>query len=155
MTSGRLTRRGLAAVAGIPVLAACGPEESTGTDAGTTGPTGPTDAGSPTPTEGVRTTRVASTDQVPVGGGVVLSQKNLVTTQPTAGEFRAFSATCSHAGCQMASVTDRINCGCHGSTFALADGANTAGPNGSAAGSIAPLTAKVVVVRGDDIRVEL
>ncbi|OLT09507.1 hypothetical protein BJF78_30580 [Pseudonocardia sp. CNS-139] len=39
---------------------------------------------------------VATTADVPVGGGLVLAEQDLVITQPTAGEFKAFSATCTH-----------------------------------------------------------
>ena len=52
-----------------------------------------------------------------------------MVTQPAAGEFRAFSATCTHQGCAVGDVTDgTINCPCHGSKFAVADGAVVDGP---------------------------
>ncbi|CAN5116928.1 MAG: Rieske (2Fe-2S) protein [Nocardioides sp.] len=144
-------RRHLAVIAGAPLLAACGGEDS----ASTSDPTDVASSVGTTPPGEVETTPVAEVADVPVGGGVVLGPENLVITQPVAGQFKAFSATCTHAGCQLASVTDRINCGCHGSTFALADGANTAGPNGSAAGTIEGLTPKFVEVKGSTIRVEV
>lgn len=66
---------------------------------------------------------------VPVGGGKVFREQRIVVTQPTAGQYKAFSARCTHAGCivdQVASGT--IQCPCHGSRFAIADGSVTDGP---------------------------
>ena len=36
-------------------------------------------------------------------------------TQPKEGEFKAFSSICTHQACPVATVTDTINCDCHGS----------------------------------------
>lgn len=69
------------------------------------------------------------TADVPVGGGRIFAAQKLVVTQPTAGEFRAFSAVCTHQGCLVGSVTDSvIECPCHGSKFAISDGSVQAGP---------------------------
>lgn len=77
---------------------------------------------------------------VPVGGGVVLASANVVVTQPVANEFKCFTAVCTHQHCQVGTVTDgAIVCPCHGSHFSIKDGSNTGGPNGSPAGSTAPL----------------
>lgn len=35
---------------------------------------------------------------VPVGGGKVYPDQRIVVTQPTAGQYKAFSARCTHAG---------------------------------------------------------
>ena len=44
-------------------------------------------------------------------------------------EVRAFSATCTHQGCTVDSVTDGvISCPCHGSTFDAGTGAVVTGP---------------------------
>ena len=89
---------------------------------------------------------LATTSSIPVGGGTVFADKDVVVTQPTAGEFKAFSATCTHQGCKVKSVADGvIVCPCHGSKFAIADGAVTAGPAKS------PLPEKSVSVEGDSI----
>ena len=70
----------------------------------------------------------------------------MVVTQPTAGQFKAFSSTCTHNHCQLSGfVGDRITCPCHGSTFSITDGS----PNGGPAPS--PLAEVAVKVVGDDV----
>jgi nitrite reductase/ring-hydroxylating ferredoxin subunit len=89
---------------------------------------------------------------VPVGGGVILTDQNIVVTQPTKGTFEGFGATCTHQGCQVASVAaGTINCPCHGSQFSIEDGSNVTGPSGTAAGSIAPLGKVAVKVQGGNV----
>jgi Rieske Fe-S protein len=91
---------------------------------------------------------LASTSGIPVGGGTVFADKDVVVTQPTAGEFKAFSATCTHQGCKVNKVEGgQIVCPCHGSKFAVADGAVIAGP------AKRPLPEKSVTVDGDSISV--
>jgi Rieske Fe-S protein len=69
------------------------------------------------------------TTDVPVGGGVIVDERNVVVTQPKAGEFKAFTAVCTHQGCTVAEVKDgTINCPCHGSKFKVADGSVAQGP---------------------------
>ena len=66
---------------------------------------------------------------VPVGGGKVFTAARVVVTQPAKGEFKAFSAVCTHVGCLCNQVADgTINCPCHGSKFTIADGTVVAGP---------------------------
>ncbi|MDO4785109.1 MAG: Rieske (2Fe-2S) protein [Propionibacteriaceae bacterium] len=66
---------------------------------------------------------------VPVGGGVVIAAGPYVVTQPREGEFKAFSGVCTHTGCAVSKVpADGIFCACHGSVFAIADGAVVRGP---------------------------
>ena len=90
--------------------------------------------------------KLAATADVPVGGGVVLADAQLVITQPKAGTFKAFSAICTHQGCTVAAVENgTINCPCHGSEFAIADGAVVAGP------APKPLPAKSIKVSGGSI----
>jgi Rieske Fe-S protein len=89
---------------------------------------------------------LASAADIPVGGGVIFADQDVVVTQPTAGEFRAFSATCTHQGCFVSEVTDgTINCPCHGSRFDVADGAVVDGPADT------PLPERGVEVNGEDI----
>jgi nitrite reductase/ring-hydroxylating ferredoxin subunit len=69
-------------------------------------------------------TRLIAADDVPVGGGVILPDHQMVVTQPTAGEFKGFSFVCTHAGCPVNEVKDgEIRCPCHGSHFSIATGA--------------------------------
>jgi nitrite reductase/ring-hydroxylating ferredoxin subunit len=89
---------------------------------------------------------------IPVGGGKVFEALKVVVTQPTAGDYKAFSATCTHQGCTLANVASgTINCGCHGSQFSITDGSNVAGPNGSPAGSVAALPKVAVEVKGANV----
>ncbi|MFS3129514.1 Rieske (2Fe-2S) protein [Nocardioides sp. Bht2] len=82
---------------------------------------------------------------VPVGSGVILGDEGIVVTQPTSGEFRGFSSTCTHKGCTVGSVTDTINCPCHGSKFAISDGSVVNGP------ATAPLPEEKVQVKGGQV----
>ena len=60
---------------------------------------------------------------VPVGGGVILADEQVVITQPQEGVFQAFSAVCTHQGCVVSEVSDgTINCPCHGSRYSIVDG---------------------------------
>jgi Rieske Fe-S protein len=105
-----------------------------GDDAG-----GATAPGAPAP--------LASTKDIPVGGGKVFEQRRMVITQPQQGTFKAFSAVCTHAGCVVAEVKNgTINCPCHGSRFKAADGSVAAGPASSALKPVA------ITVTGDQIR---
>jgi Rieske Fe-S protein len=100
----------------------------------------------PAPAAGGGAPALVAVADVPVGGGVVLAAQSLVVTQPAAGTFRAFSATCTHQGCTVNEVKDgTINCPCHGSRFAVADGAPTAGP------AKKPLPEKAVTVQGSSV----
>ena len=146
-----VTRRAVVAggcgLAGVAVLTAC-----TGYGAG-----GPVTGSAPSavPNEAAGTAggapaggagAVAAVADVPVGGGIVLAAQDLVVTQPVAGTFRGFSATCTHQGCKVNEVADStINCPCHGSKFAVADGAPTAGPASK------PLPEKPVAVQGASV----
>ena len=86
---------------------------------------------------------IATTAEVPVGSGVIVD--DIVVTQPSAGEFKGFSAICTHKGCTVDEVADgTINCPCHGSKFNL-DGSVANGP------ATKPLEAKTVAVQGDSI----
>lgn len=85
---------------------------------------------------------------IPVGGGKVFEATKVVVTQPTAGEFKAFTAVCTHQGCTVRSVeAGTINCACHGSKYDMATGKVVGGP------APAPLAAKTATVSGDSITV--
>ncbi|GAA2426644.1 Rieske (2Fe-2S) protein [Mycolicibacterium llatzerense] len=128
---------GAGAVGAGVVLAACGGKES-GTSAG--------------PSSGGGTTVAASNSvkaaDVPVGGGVVLKEAKVVVTQPKAGEFKAFTAICTHKQCTVSKVADgTIDCPCHGSKFSAVDGSVVDGPADQ------PLAPKTVTVAGDTLTV--
>jgi Rieske Fe-S protein len=72
---------------------------------------------------------LAAAADVPVGGGLVLPDAGLVLTQPRAGVFAAFSATCTHQGCRVGQVRDgTIVCPCHGAAYSISDGSVVSGP---------------------------
>jgi Rieske Fe-S protein len=125
-----LAGAGAAAIA-VAALAGCATYDQT---AGTTPPAGGTGGGGTGDSGGDgggggTTGALAKTTDIPVGGGVVLDQRNIVITQPQAGTFKAFTATCTHQGCQVVEVKNgTINCPCHGSRFKIADGSVANGP---------------------------
>lgn len=74
-------------------------------------------------------TLLGTTSEIPVGGGMAFTSAKVVVTQPTKGQYKGFSAVCTHVGCICNQVADgTINCPCHGSKFKITDGAVVAGP---------------------------
>lgn len=158
MTDPALSRRRAltwAAVGGLalPILTACGGGGSSSATADEPAPStsgGANDGGGNSPSPAADP--LVATADVPVGGGVILAPENVVVTQPKKGTFEGFSATCTHEGCPLASVgSGTINCSCHGSQFSITDGSNVAGPNGTPAGSVAPLPKVAVTVKGAEV----
>ena len=159
MNSGLSRRNAIVGLAGMGVggaaLSACGADS--GDTGAATDPNTPTatsttpqvsETGAPPPTEEATTAAtagLASTAEVPVGSGVILTDEQLVITQPSEGDFKAFSAICTHQGCLVASVTETINCRCHNSTFALDNGDPTGGS------ALVALPAVPIKVDGDQI----
>lgn len=91
---------------------------------------------------------VAQTKDVPVGGGLILTDHPVVITQPKAGEFKAFTAVCTHQGCGVSTVGNgTIDCPCHGSRFSMVDGSVVNGP------ATAALTVVPVSVSGGQISI--
>jgi Rieske Fe-S protein len=89
---------------------------------------------------------LAATSKIPVGGGQIFTGPQVVVTQPSAGEFKAFSAVCTHMGCIVSQVSNgTIDCPCHGSQFSIKNGDVVAGPAPS------PLPAKHIEVAGASI----
>jgi Rieske Fe-S protein len=132
----RTVFRGLA-VGGValPLLAACGGGSNGDTSTGDSGGSG---GGSDT----------LATSDVPVGGGTVLVDRKVVVTQPAKGDFKAFTAVCTHQGCIVSKVENgEIVCPCHKSHFSIEDGSPVSGPAQSA------LASKTVSVEGDQILV--
>lgn len=67
--------------------------------------------------------------EVPVGGAKLYREEKLIVSCPAEGQYKAFSAQCTHAGC----VLDKIvkgegTCPCHGSRFDAATGKVVQGP---------------------------
>ncbi len=92
---------------------------------------------------------LTATSAIPVGGGKIFAAQTTVVTQPSAGEFKVFSAVCTHMGCIVNQIADgRIDCPCHGSEYSITDGAVLAGP------APKPLPAKSFKVTGDSIFLE-
>ncbi|MFE8964564.1 Rieske (2Fe-2S) protein [Streptomyces iakyrus] len=90
---------------------------------------------------------LANIDEIPVGGGKIFKDEEVVVTQPEQGRFKAFSAICTHQRCLVSTVSDgTINCPCHGSKFQIADGAVSQGP------ATRPLPAEQITVEGNAIR---
>ncbi|MQA94072.1 MAG: Rieske 2Fe-2S domain-containing protein [Streptosporangiales bacterium] len=135
-------------VLGAAALAACGTgDEGAGTagPGASTGPSGtPSQAppSSPPAAEGA----LAKVADVPVGGGKVIKDQQIVVTQPEEGTFKAFATVCTHKGCDVDRVEDgTVFCPCHGSAFSAADGSVERGP------AKRPLSEQAVKVEGDSI----
>ncbi|MEV3985004.1 Rieske (2Fe-2S) protein [Nonomuraea sp. NPDC049758] len=133
------------------VLTACASYGSPTTAANEAPATEETAAGGPSSEPGKKAKKkakaLAGTGDIQVGGGAVFKDQKVVVTQPTEGEFKAFTAICTHAGCTVASVSNgTINCPCHGSKFKIEDGSVADGP------ADAPLAEKKITVDGDKIR---
>ncbi|MFI7100280.1 Rieske 2Fe-2S domain-containing protein [Streptomyces sp. NPDC050161] len=66
---------------------------------------------------------------VPVGGAKLYREDRLVVSQPAKGEFKCFSAKCTHAGCVLTEVEkEEGHCPCHGSRFDVTTGKVLQGP---------------------------
>ena len=123
-------------VVAVPLLAACGGGDTTAAPTSTA--TSDSAAAGP----------LAKVSDIPVGGAVsatTAAGDPIIIAQPTAGEVVAFSAICTHRGCTVAPDDKRLLCPCHGSTYDLATGDNTAGPAPS------PLAKVTVTVEGDEV----
>jgi nitrite reductase/ring-hydroxylating ferredoxin subunit len=135
------SRRTIVAAAGAAglaaTLAACGSSDSSGS-AG---------SGSASGASKNTATPLAKTSEIPEGGGKIFKDAQVVVTQPTKGDFKAFSSTCTHQGCTVGSVSGgTINCPCHGSKFSIEDGSVKHPPATQA------LPTQKVQVSGDEIK---
>jgi len=154
----RATRRGVLAGVGLVGLAsavsAC---TSSGSPAGASGgayggayggtaaaPSAP--AASTPAAAGNGASALAATSEIPVGSGKIFTPEKVVVTQPVSGDFKAFSAVCTHMGCIVSQISDgTIDCPCHGSQFSIKDGSVVSGPAPS------PLAAEAIKVSGRSI----
>jgi Rieske Fe-S protein len=129
------------ATGAVAFVAACGGGGDDNGSASTSSPTGQEATSAPAGEE------LTSTDEIPVGGGKIFKDQQVVVTQPEQGRFKAFSAICTHQRCTVASVSDgTINCVCHGSKFHIADGSVAHGP------ATRPLPAEKITVEGNSVR---
>ena len=155
-TDSLATRRGMLAGVGLVGLAgvvtACGgggsssaPAASTAAGQGaSSAPAASSAAGSASAGNAL-----AATSAIPVGSGKIFTGPKVVVTQPTAGEFKAFSAICTHMGCIVSQVANgTIDCPCHGSQYSITTGAVVAGP------APMPLAAENIKVSGGSIFLE-
>lgn len=147
-----VTRRRFTATASaglaLPVLASCGSDD-TGTasdDSSSETTSTPSSNGNGGGGAAGGGAALASTSDIPVGGCAVFESEKVVVTQPTEGDFKAFSSTCTHQGCAVSASTEgEIPCNCHGSRFSLEDGSVLNGPATSPLGEVA------ITVDGDSI----
>ncbi|KRE33745.1 (2Fe-2S)-binding protein [Mycobacterium sp. Soil538] len=134
-----VSRKTVLAGAGVGVAAAALAACSSGSDSSSSSPS-ESSAESSSAAAGAALT---TTGDVPVGSGVIVGKT--VVTQPTAGEYKAFSAVCTHSGCLVNKVADgTIDCPCHGSKFSL-DGQVVNGP------AKKPLEPVNITVQGESI----
>jgi len=138
-TTRRALLLGAGAIGAAGVLAACGssnpapPTTNGGNGGGGGAPANP------------QTIKVSD---VPAGGGAIFPDQNVVVTQLTAGQFKAYSATCTHEQCLVARIqAGKIICPCHGSEYNIADGSVAVGP------ATRPLPSRTVTVTGDTLTV--
>jgi Rieske Fe-S protein len=113
---------------GVPLLSACGSDSKASSSAASG--------------------TLAKTSEVPVGGAKIFTAEQVMVSQPTQGDFKAFSTICTHNGCPITELKGaEIECGCHHSRFATKDGSVTHGPANR------PLQELKVTVKGDEITV--
>ena len=80
----------------------------------------------PTPTAPVA---LGAPEEIPVGGAKLYREQRLMVSCPAKGEYKAFSAQCTHAGCVLDKIEDgHGNCPCHGSRFNVMTGKPVQGP---------------------------
>ncbi|MFD9410776.1 Rieske (2Fe-2S) protein [Streptomyces sp. NPDC059989] len=114
----RTVLKGAAALAGAAgtglTLAACSVDGNSG-------------AGSPAvPQEPVE---LGAAAEVPVGGAKLYREPKVIVSCPAEGQYKAFSAQCTHAGCVLDKIVEgEGNCPCHGSRFDVATGKVLRGP---------------------------
>ena len=95
---------------------------------------GASGSGAPTTTAPTSGSRIGLASAVPVGGAATFTDPSqgvpAFVVQPTAGHFVAFSAVCTHAGCQVEfdQQNETFLCPCHGSVFSATSGAVLSGP---------------------------
>lgn len=132
----------------LPLVAACGGGGDPGSTSGSGATTGGGSAGgggSSGGGGGGAKLTVAGAD-IPVGSGKIYADQGVVVTQPSAGDFKAFTVTCTHQGCPVNDISgEDIVCPCHGSRFSIKDGSVVSGP------ATSPLPEFTATVKGKDV----
>jgi Rieske Fe-S protein len=154
MPTDKISRRALGGLAaagvGVPLLAACSsndPESAADPNTSSSATPGSTPGASSSSGGSAGGGDVLTeTSDIKVGGGEVFPDQQVVVTQPKAGEFKCFTAVCSHQGCIVANVSGgTINCDCHGSQYSIDDGSVVTGP------ATFPLAEEKITVSGNEI----
>lgn len=131
-TTRRTVLAGAAGISAATLLAACGSDEA---------PPPPAAAPNRRPGE-----TLGQVSDIPVSGGIIYADRDVIVTQPSLGEFRAFGAKCTHKGCVLAAVRNNIiSCKCHNAKYSATDGAVEGGP------ATEPLPARKIRVDGNTI----
>ncbi|TNM64692.1 Rieske (2Fe-2S) protein [Streptomyces sp. NP160] len=132
------------------LLAACGGTgEPAGTSGGGEGSASGSGSSSAAGGSGSGSGAGVPASEVPEGTAVVVEVggEEVVLAQPSAGQYVAYSAVCTHAGgIVQADQGTEVRCPLHGSVFDAADdGAVTQGP------ATSPLPPKTVALEGDQL----
>jgi Rieske Fe-S protein len=131
-------------IAGPPPSSSAAPASPAAAASG--GATASSGAGGTTAASAPPANLLATTAEVPVGGGKIIDGPNVVITQPVAGTFKGFSAVCTHQGCIVDAISNgTIDCPCHGSEFSIKDGSVVRGPAPS------PLPTVAITIQGTSI----
>jgi cytochrome b6-f complex iron-sulfur subunit len=129
MSRGRFIKLGAAlgvGAAGASILAACGGEQasSPATNQATgrvEGATEATKGGSPTVAQVEEGGAIARESDVTPGSAVEFTDEQLgqpaVLVRLENGDFKAYSAVCTHRGCTVNYKDGKLVCPCHGSVF--------------------------------------
>ncbi|SDK65009.1 Ferredoxin subunit of nitrite reductase or a ring-hydroxylating dioxygenase [Actinopolyspora mzabensis] len=136
------------AVAGATALSGCGDGSYSGSSLTTT-----EEAGSSTGESPKQDSALARVDEVPVGGALITEgpeNEQIALAQPSAGEFTAHSAVCTHMGCTVRADGDQLRCPCHNSVFESATGEVVSGPARTALPGIAVHVEGERIVTGED-----
>jgi Rieske Fe-S protein len=129
-TTRRTVLAGAAGISAATLLAACGSDAA------------PPVAAPPQPSAET----LGNVNDIPVSGGIIYADRDVIVTQPSLGEFRAFGAKCTHKGCVLAAVRNNIiSCNCHNAKYSATDGAVEGGP------ATEPLPARRIRVDGNTI----
>ncbi|MGW5332201.1 Rieske (2Fe-2S) protein [Streptomyces bauhiniae] len=142
------TRRTLLATGAAATLAVCCVGCGDGDSSSAAASTSPSDGSAPASAsaDSGEGQALGAVGEIPEGGGKIFAAEKVVVTQPEKGEYKAFSAICTHQGCTLNKVADgTVDCPCHGSKFRISDGSVAHGP------ATEPLAAKEIMVHGNTV----